>query len=380
MYITRRNFTPQNVFLYTNIISFLAWLFPSFGFLRKGFSEQYSLLTLSGLAYPIIIIFLYGMIWFGYHLVSNKKAYNNEEPLILINDKIYFASAVVSFLGLCATFLIIIKTMSFAEIINLYSSGQANNIKKTLYEDYSLGLVSLRYCVILSGSFVIYRRLMGEKRWLLDMFSFSSLICVSMISSRLTLIAGLFGGLYLYLYSKRSVRINFLKLAIILFMGFIVLAALNWSRNSNFYEAQGLGFFSAGFSEILAYVGTPVQGALYALSNPDVGNQDYMRFYTESTIEPALTTNSAILDVTRLFGSAGIIVAAIILFFSGVYISLFEKVKSGRYVYCNIAVFYSVVEFWRIFIFFQGIIITLLFVSLLLALLSNLKFKKHTFR
>lgn len=111
---------------------------------------------------------------------------------------------------------------------------------------------------------------------------------------------------------------------------------------------------SAGFSEILAYVGTPVQGALYAISNPDVGKQSYMQFYNESTIESALTTNSAILDVIRMFGVQGLLFAAVILFFSGLYISFFEKLKSGKYIYCNIAVFIQLLSFGVFSFSFRG--------------------------
>ncbi|MCC7583283.1 hypothetical protein FUU19_07060 [Serratia sp. Lou2A] len=377
MYITRKNFTPQNVFLFTSCVSFLAWVFPSLDFLRKGFSEPYPLLSLSGLAYPVIIFFFYGVIWVGYHIIpvvnDNQK---DTSSALLVNYNVYFASAIISFFGILATTFIISKSISVSDIISIYSAGKANAIKEGLYEDYSLGLVSLRYCVILSGSFAIYRRLMGEKNLGIDIFSLSSLIVVSMISSRLTLIAGVFGGLYLYIYTKKTIRIKSFKIIFIGGVVFLVLSALNWSRNSNFYEEKGLGFMSAGFSEILAYVGTPVQGALYAISNPDVGKQSYMQFYNESTIESALTTNSAILDVIRMFGVQGLLFAAVILFFSGLYISFFEKLKSGKYIYCNIAVFYSIAEFWRIFLFFQGIIITLISVSLLLAFFSRVRFRK----
>ena len=66
-------------------------------------------------------------------------------------------------LGLCASFLAIMKTMSIGDILFVVQGGQANALKQALYEDYSFGIVSLRYGVILSGSFVIYRRLIGVK-------------------------------------------------------------------------------------------------------------------------------------------------------------------------------------------------------------------------
>lgn len=376
MYITRKNFTPATVFIITNGISILSWLFPDFGFLRKGFSNQFPIIDEDTLGYITIILLLVSCLWLGYNLNPKKRGM---EPFgtIIVNDRMYFFSICISLLGLCASFLTIAKTMSLGDILFVVQGGQANALKQALYEDYSFGIVSLRYGVILSGSFVIYRRLIGVKKWWMDLLAILSLLFVSMMSSRLTLIAAIFGGIYLFVYWKGKVKFKILPATSAILIGFLLLSAMNWSRNANFYESKGLGFFSAGFSEILAYTGTPVQGALYAVNNPSVGDESTGVFYSRTTIEPSLTTNSAILDVIRMYGLWGILLSTIVLFSSGLYISFFENYKHGKYIYMNIPIFYSVVEFWRIFLFFQGIVITLICSCIFLSLSLMITFGKN---
>lgn len=375
MRITQRGFNPLNVFLFTNCFSILAWLFPDFGYLRKGFKEQIDILSFDMLAYIAIMFVFCCFLWLGYNLFSaraNVNTTSNDDGII--SDRVYFISIMISFLGLVATYLAIAKTISFGQILSVFSEGKANSLKEALYENYSFGIVSLRYCAILSGSFAIYRRLIKKKKLVLDVCAIGILLLAAMISSRLILVAAIFGSLYLLVYDKKVLKLNLFKAVAGVVFGFLVLSLLNWSRNSNYYELQGMGFFSAGFSEILAYVGTPVQGALFAIGNP-LAAADLTKFYALSTIETALSTNSALLDVIRLMGLPGIAFAAVTLFGAGLYISIFEKIKQGKYVFFNIPIFYSIAEFWRIFIFYQGLILTLVFASIVLFVVAKLKFK-----
>lgn len=375
MRITQRGFSPLNVFLFTNCFSILAWLFPDFGFLRKGFKEQIAILSFDMLAYIAIMFVLCCFLWVGYNVFQpGRKMKATECDGGIISDRVYFISIVISFLGLVATYIAIVKTISLGEILNVFSEGKANSLKEALYENYSFGIVSLRYCAILSGSFVIYRRLIKQKSIFLDISAIGILLLAAMISSRLILVAAIFGSLYLFVFDKKTLNINLIKVLVGVIAGFMMLSLLNWSRNSNYYELQGMGFFSAGLSEILAYVGTPVQGALFAIGNPETA-ADLTKFYSLSTIESSLTTNSALLDVVRMMGLSGIILAAITLFIASLYISFFERVKNGKYVFFNIPIFYSVAEFWRIFIFYQGLILTLVFASFILFVVAKLKFK-----
>ncbi|HHL1464840.1 hypothetical protein [Klebsiella pneumoniae] len=373
MYITRKNFTPAAIFIITNGFSILSWLFPDFGFLRKGFTTQFPILDEDTLGYISVMLLLLSFLWLGYNLFPKSRGLERFETII-VNDRMYFFSICISMLGLCASYLAIMKTMSIGDILFVIQGGQANELKQALYEDYSIGIVSLRYGVILSGSFVIYRRLIGVKNLWMDLLAVLSLLFLSIMSSRLTLIAAIFGGLYLFIYWKGKVKFKFLPVSVAIMVGFLLLSAMNWSRNANFYESKGLGFFSAGVSEILTYTGTPVQGALYAVSNPSVGDESTAVFYSRTTIEPSLTTNSAILDVIRLYGLWGLLLSAVVLFASGLYISFFESYKYGKYIYMNIPIFYSIVEFWRIFLFFQGIIITLIFSCVFLTVSLMLRF------
>ncbi|MCW9448027.1 hypothetical protein [Klebsiella michiganensis] len=378
MRITQKGFNPLNVFLFTNCCSIIAWLFPDFGYLRKGFKEQIPILSFNMLAYISIMFLFCCFIWLGYNLFSSKKRSPAYIDGAIISDRVYFISIAISFLGLVATYLAILKSISISEIMSIFSEGKANSLKEALYENYSFGIVSLRYCAILSGSFAIYRRMVKRKKLILDLAAIGILLMAAMISSRLILVAAIFGSIYLYVFDKKIIKIKVAKIVIGIVSGFLILSILNWTRNSNYYELQGMGFFSAGISEILAYVGTPVQGALFAIDNPIVA-ADLTKFYALSTIESSLTTNSAILDVVRIMGLPGIALAAITLFMASLYISFFERIKNGKYIFFNIPIFYSIAEFWRIFIFYQGLILTLVFASIVLYIVAKMKFRggKH---
>lgn len=375
MVITKKSFTPIKIFLLTNGMAISSWFFPDFGYLRKGFDKQFPIIDENTFIYIAIMCLFASSLWLGSKLV--KKNYRTESiKRNIIDNRTYMISILLSFFGLIATFFTISKSMSINEMVTVVMGGQANTIKKALYDDYSFGFVSLRYCVILSGAFTIYRRLTKVKLFSLDLFSIVSLLLVSMISSRLTLISAVFGGLYLFILNSGRIKVKMVPVLISIAIAFLLLSAMNWSRNSNFYEAKDIGFFSAGFSEILAYTGTPMQGALYAIDNPNVGNEPVNQFYSRTTIEDSLTTNSALLELVRSFGNVGVIVGVFVLFFSGAYIAYFEKFKNGAYMYINIPIFYSVAEFWRIFLFFQGIVITLVIAALLLFFCSRVSLKR----
>lgn len=376
MFITRKSFTPIKIFILTNGMAIASWFFPDFGYLRKGFDKQFPIIDENTFIYIAIMCVFASSLWLGYKFFKSKDRSESIQRNI-IDNRTYMLSIVLSFLGLMATFITISKSMSINEMITVVIGGQANTIKKALYDDYSFGFVSLRYCVILSGAFTIYRRLIKVKFLSFDIFSIVFLLMVSMISSRLTLISAVFGGLYLFILNSGRIKVKLFPVFMSVTMAFLLLSAMNWSRNSNFYEAKGIGFFSAGFSEILAYTGTPMQGALYAIDNPNVGNESVSEFYSRTTIEDSLTTNSALLDLVRSFGNVGIIVGVFVLFASGVYIAYFEKFKNGIYMYINIPIFYSVAEFWRIFLFFQGIVFTLIIASLLLFFCSRVTLKSN---
>ncbi|MDE9550829.1 O-antigen polymerase [Xenorhabdus bovienii] len=364
---------PYNILIITNLLSFFAWLFPGFGFLRKGFKESASIFTIGGISYLISLIFIITCSFLAYHLTRklffNKK--NNYNSSLKIDSKVYFFSIFISLIGIISVINSLLKNNDLNVIYSYLLSGKANEIKYILYENYSIGLVSLRYCAIISASFFIYRRLIGIKKNSFDLISLLLLLLVTLISSRLSLIASLVGAFYMYISVINNKKFTSWKIISAFFITFIVLSILNWSRNSGFYENLGLNFWSSGLSEIITYLGTPVQGAITAFSHVD-NIKDIDTFYFLSTIELVLNTNSSFHVYLAAYGYIGIIYLALLISFSSILICFFEKYKNGKYIYVNIPLVYSTAEFWRLPLFTEGIIITLVICALSLAFISKI--------
>ena len=371
--VPRRVFRPHNLLLITVVITFLAWLLPDFGVLRKGFAIRIPVVSNGFLTWALIMGTLVTLLLLLFHVVP-KRGRNVDARLCrsIVSDPLYALSIGLAGTGVLVVLARLLSAAGPAELLQFITLGQANQIKELLYEDYSLGLVSLRYCVVLSGSFLVSRRLSGIKHTAYDVTSLALLAIVVLISSRLALAATVVGGLYLYVLAHGALRLKLWKALAAVAMMFLLLAALNWSRNANFYSGLGQGFLVAGVSEIVTYLGAPVQGAL-SYFDYDIGPFVAGIARDAYSIEEALTTNSALLEILRRFDNpfVGLFYVAAIMS-AGVYaVRIFEKYKEGQYAFFNIGLIYSFAEFWRIFLFDKGVVLTLLAGSAILIVVDR---------
>ncbi|VFB20064.1 O-antigen polymerase [Pseudomonas fragi] len=300
MKIKSWQFRPHNIILFTYSIVFIFWAFPSFDYFRKGFDEPLSLLSIGGLGLGVAITTAWCLTYLFYNIGKNKAQSKNNQPMPIrqaLSDKSYAIFIALTFIGLIAVFYSLAKSGGISFIVDSIQTGRANELKRAMYEDYSVGIISLRYSAIMCGVFLIARRLSGVKHLMLDSAALVFVLCTALLSSRLTVSASLFGGLYIYIYFKKEVQISTLRVALSTIFIFLIFSVLNWSRNYGFYEKLGLGFISGGFSEMLAYLGTPFQGAVFAISNLGTGFS-IEQMHSATTIESSLTTNSAFLELT----------------------------------------------------------------------------------
>ncbi|MBL0588330.1 hypothetical protein [Aeromonas veronii] len=380
IYISKYIFRPYMILCLTNMLSFLAWLFPSLDMLRKGFEVSRPIFSFGSFAYFTSLTLIIAVSYLTY--TSSGFFFQNKTSLeiknqCMVSNKIYFLAILIAGVGLLDAIMSVLEKASFMQLLVFISSGQANEIKYLLYEDYSVGLASLRYCVIISSAFLLYRRLCSVKMLYLDMTAVILLLASSLMSSRLTFIASIVGGLYLYFYFKKRIKINIVKFILLLLLVFSFLSLLNWSRNSGYYENRELSFFSGGISEIITYLGSPVQGAMTAFEFADkISELD--DFYRLSTIELNLNTNSSFHIYISNYGYVGVLWLTMAIGVISLAIGIFERYECGRYVYINIPLIYSLAEFWRLPIFSEGIIITLIACALLISFVGkyNIRFDK----
>lgn len=349
---------PSIVSMAAVFASFVAWVFPSFGVLRKGFESPArldldSFVILACWYLLILLSFAIGE-KLGRLLLLRNNALT--APLLQLNSNlIYYAFTVLSAIGIGATLIRIFQLLSWQEAIASIAAGQANALKDTLYEDYSIGLVSLRYLVLFPASLALYRIVRYKSRKLINIFNVLMLVVSTFLSSRLIFIATILTLTFLLGFDKKSIRIRISRLIAIVGLLFLLLAVLNYSRNKNYYEHNKLSFGLAGVSEILAYLGSPFQaeiGSAVVTEQLVAGGDRTYRNYVDE--EENLMTNSAFVHLHEQIGYYSWPYISLICLFMGV---VFEVLASlGKTIFllpCG-AILYGSAELWRLDLFQQG--------------------------
>jgi len=350
---------PSVVSMVAMFASFAAWLFPSFGVLRKGFDNpsRLDLGTFTVLACWYLVIFASFNVGekVGGLLVLRRST-PTAELLNLKSNTIYYGFTLLSTAGIAATLIRVFQLLPLQQAIAAIALGQTNQLKEVLYEDYHIGLVSLRYLVLYPASIALYRIIRSRSFTPLNIFNVLLLaMSVVLLSSRLTFIATLLTVVFLLSFDKRSIKVSIPKLITILASLFLVLAVLNYSRNKDYYERNKLSFGLAGVSEILAYLGAPFQVAIGTAQVTDQiigGDPDAYREYVD--VEINLMTNSAFFHLTQQIGYFSWVYIALICLFMGL---VFEALASlGKTIFllpCG-AILYGSAELWRLDLFQQG--------------------------
>jgi hypothetical protein len=342
--------------------SLAAWLFPSFGVLRKGFDYP-SRVDFSSC---VVLACWYLLIFMSFtvgekvgRLIVLRRSALRERLFYLDSNLLYYILSFLSAIGIATTLIKIFQSLSLQQAIVFVALGQANSLKEALYEDYSIGLVSLRYLVLYSASIALYRIIRWRSFRPLNILNVLMLgITALLLGSRLIFIATLLTVVFLLSFGKKSIRFSIPKLTIFATLLFLILSALNFSRNANYYERNKLSFGLAGVSEILAYLGSPFQVAIGSAPVVDQlvagGDQTYRNYVDE---EINLNTNSAFVHLHEQMGyvSWGYI-AAICLFMGFVFEILASLGKTIFLLPCGI-ILYGSAELWRLDLFHQGIFI-----------------------
>jgi hypothetical protein len=339
---------PQGVVMLTVLMSFTAWLFPGFQTFRKGFVARESLESTGALMVALWYAGIIGAAIAGYRLGRS------------VRSSAYVVLTLAGGLGFACLILFLLSQVGFSGIKLFLMQGQGNQLKDVLYEDYSIGPLSLRYIVILSGGVAIFRMISGISRSWIDVFNLLLLLLTALVSSRLSLIMALFIGFGLFAAHYQPIRLNVAKLAAIFGAIFLLLAVYNAARNINYYQARGNdNFLVAGFSEILAYTGAPFQGALTTgdYFNEISGGKEVA---TYSGIEIELTTNSAFAELTEDVGGWSFALAIVTSFLAAWLMGILTWHLHNYFALVYFILLYCFSEYWRIFMFYRGIVITLM--------------------
>jgi hypothetical protein len=342
--------------------SFAAWLFPTFGILQKGY-DQPSRPTADAF---VVLACWYALIFvsftIGEKLGSIFLLWGNPARQALFDlegNVFYYIFTLVSVIGTVAALIRIFQVLPLPQAFVFIAAGQGNALKDALYEDYSIGVFSLRYLVMFPGSIAIYRVIRHRSYTILNLFNILLLALSTLLfANRLVLIATLLTAIFLITFGAVSIRISIPKLIAVAALIFAILAVLNYSRNKGYYDRNHLSFWSAGLSQVLAYLGSPYQAAIGAAPVTDQlvagGDQTYRDYADE---EITLNTNSAFVHLHEQMGYFSWPYVAAVCFFMGfVFAFLASFGKTVFLLPCG-AILYGSAELWRLDLFHQGVFI-----------------------
>jgi len=365
--ILRFIFKPYGIVACTILLSFAAWALPDFGILQKGYENPQSVFSFG----MLLAIVWYGMIilisWVGFQTgqASSSIIMSFDRKARLDDFPAYCFLSAVGLIGFVYVFSLMVSTFGLNQLVMIVASGEANKFHKALYTDYSIGVYSLRYVVILSGGLAIYRIISHISRSFLDILNIVLLLMVAIIASRMSVVFALVIGFGLWVLNVKSVRIRVVRWVLFLAALFVLFAAYNYSRNINYYLAAGKSnFFSAGASEIMKYLGTPFQGAVAT------GNEfEQIILYPENVsrftgINHSLTTNSALLQLVREHGYYSFLIMFLAVSISSFLMGMFYRQRNNYLILIYFVLLYCFAEIWRVFIFNAGIVMTLLVFSI----------------
>jgi len=348
-------FTPPALFLSTHLLAFFVWLIPDTVAIRKGFST-----TSNGAYDPAIyityVLLVYISIFASFHLAPTLRLSKNLnfDPKSGFS---FFAISAASFVGSLFSFYKASDGLALSYVVNMISSGYANALKNNLYLDYSPGLYTLRYLSIPAAAMTLLRISSMKRANCVDVVNIISIILTSILASRMAVMWVSITAFSVHM-STRTQKLSATKVAITLLFLLSILFFLNHSRNKLYYETIGAdNIISSGFAEMSAYLGTPVQGAIFALKN--IGRPALAQEDSSLIIENSLTTNSALLEILISSGSTALVFWYLCLLLISFSMGMIYKSKSQFIYFLYCTMLYPFAELWRVNLFNKGITIAI---------------------
>ena len=214
---------PSIVSMAAMFASLAAWLFPSFGTLRKGFDTparpDFDAFAILACWYILIFLSFSAGEKVG-ELLAHGGTAAKGSLIDLDSNLVYYSFTLLTAIGIFRTLLVIFRLLSFQQAMILIAIGQANSLKNALYEEYSVGLVSLRYLILFSASIALYRMIRSRSFSAINIFNVFMLVVSTLIlGSRLIFIATLLTATLLLTFGRKSLRISIPKTVALLRVG-----------------------------------------------------------------------------------------------------------------------------------------------------------------
>ncbi|MFH5878528.1 hypothetical protein [Arthrobacter sp. NA-172] len=387
---------PGVIFVVPLLVSAAAWAVPGESTFLRGFSQR-TQFTAGGL---IILVAWYCLCFIVFS--TGMKVGRSVTPLKLISSLESTSRYEVTFLRI----LTILATVGVAyslflaqqqgSILAALAQNSGNDLSEPLKD--GAGLATTRYTTVIAAPFAIALWLRKRSPLGVAVWNVALLFTSSLFSSRMSLVMAvvLFG--FLYSHDNPGARIKLSRVAGAGLVVFCLLGVLNFFRNAKYYVVYGVDNpLLMNCYQILSYLGAPFQvsegvaGSIFQGTFPDRG--DFVRslqiliptffqdknagsvigsdslYANQVDVAGNLTTNSAFADMYNTVGTWGLLWSLIAVLVAGMIYGHCKQYKSGMVLGAGLAL-YLLAEYWRIFLFNQGIVVYLFLIIFISAFVS----------
>ena len=377
--------TPTVLLLAPVILSALAWSIPGASLFLRGFTAKADL-HFGGV---IVLACWYLLCALALRLGMDFGKLKGPNPTTsALYRSVHFERRFYIFLSLLAAVGVaysLYLAQSAGSIFSSLQNQSGNELSQAL--GGVGGVATLRYTTAIAAPIGIHLWRTGRASFLSASWNIALLMVNALFTSRLSLIMAFVVYILLLSIQDPERRIKYRSLILAGVLGFSLLGILNFFRNANYYLSVGVHDpISMNFYQILSYLGAPFQvsiqvaQAIFDGRYPSVGDPisslrlllptffqnksgiDYVtpdHFDHQVDVAGNLTTNSVFGDVYATFGSWGLAYALLTLFFSGVVYSQLSRYGPLLAASAGV-VLYAIAEYWRIYLFNQGIVVYLL--------------------
>lgn len=387
---------PGVVFTVPLIISAAAWAVPGESMFLRGFSQRTDL-TWGGL---IILVVWYFICFAVFNVgVRTGRALAPLESVVSVESSTRYERTFLKILTILATVGVayaLFLAQQQGSVLAALAESSGNDLSEPLKD--GAGLATTRYTTVIAAPFAAALWLRKQSSLAMAVWNVVLLLASSLFSSRMSLVMAIVVFVFIYSHTNYSARIGLSRLAVAGLAIFSLLGVLNFFRNAKYYMVYDVDNpILMNWYQILTYLGAPFQvsgavaSSIFQGTFPDRGSftgslqilvptffQDKnggtvvgsdARYANQVDVAGNLTTNSAFADVYNSLGLWGLLWSLVAVLVAGMIFGHCRQYKSGLALGSGLAL-YLLAEYWRIFLFNQGIVVYLFLIIFLSSVVS----------
>jgi hypothetical protein len=363
---------PYSVVVITVFLSLMAWLTPSSWNMELGYTRKANLGVDSFCMIVIWYMLIVAVSYFSFRYFKKFRSIYKYDMLFSLDDTfIYKIYTLIGITGYVFTLMKILSTYGISALVTiLFVDFQGNSVQDALYQEYSIGILSLRYILVICFGIALYRIQFKKEYSILNIANIIIFISYTiLLGRRLQILVSLFIFIALANRNKDMLKKTSSKtLYVSIIMAFLLISAASVLRNYNTFVDRGsTNPFIGTIANAIEYMGSPFQAVVSIGNNLDMATSG-ISYTSFSYINENLQTNSALSTIIFDYGWYSFLYISILTF---IYSSIAGYLYANKNNYLFVGypiIIYAFSEIWRINLFVQGIFFTLLFVSMVVPL------------